>query len=115
MEETGEPEVFVASRLTRGNFLFPAQVEVCPLQVTSTRRGIIRKDVESVVLTQVAAVRIHTGLWFADLIVENSGGTDPIFCHGLHKCDAERIKELLEQYQRQRLKGDPVVPGPKQS
>ena len=101
---TDDIETFTASRWTDGNFWFPVQVDVSPLQITCVRRGVVRKDAESIVLTQVASVRIHSGLLFAELIVESSGGVEPIAVHGLYKRDAERIKELLDQHLRQRQK-----------
>ena len=105
VEKSGDDtETFNASRWTDGNFWFPVRVEVSPLQITCIRRGVVRKDAESIMLTQVASVRIHSGLLFAELIVESSGGVEPIAVHGLYKRDAERIKELLDHHLRQRTK-----------
>jgi hypothetical protein len=33
--------------------------------------------------------------------VGSTGGTDPITSHGHHKKDAQRIRDLIEQYQAQ--------------
>ena len=95
-----QTQIFTASRWTRGNRIFPTRVEVSPLQITCVHRGMVHRDEESIALNHIASVRLHSGLLFAELLIESSGGTDPIVCHGLWKRDATRIKELLEQSQR---------------
>jgi hypothetical protein len=37
-------------------------------------------------------------IW-SEILIESSGGTDPIRSHGHHKGDARRIKELIENAQ----------------
>jgi len=53
----------------------------------------------SIHLSKVASVRIDTGLFFADVLIESSGGSDAIKSHGHSKGDARRMKELIEQGQ----------------
>jgi hypothetical protein len=36
---------------------------------------------------------------FSDVVIESSGGTSTVTCHGHTKADAARIKEVIEQYQ----------------
>jgi hypothetical protein len=96
-------ESFVASRWTAGNHLFPAVVEVTDTTVIRRRRTLFHRSEESIHLQRVASVRIETGLIWADLIIESTGGTDPIFCHGHHKADAERIRDLVTAAQTSHL------------
>jgi hypothetical protein len=44
-------------------------------------------------------VSIDTNLFFSDVLIETSGGTTPVTCHGHRKADAVRMKQLIEQYQ----------------
>ncbi len=44
-------------------------------------------------------MHIKTGVFWSDILVESSGGTDPLASHGHRKGDAIRIKELIENYQ----------------
>ena len=97
-----DTEVFIASRWTRGNRIFPSQIEVNPLHITCIRRGIVTREEESIALNHIASVRVRSGILFAHLVIESSGGTEPIICHGLRKRDALRIKQLIEQHQRTR-------------
>jgi hypothetical protein len=92
-------EVFRASRLSAGNHLFPTQVLISPTSVVQyTPRWIGRKE-ESIHMAHVASVKIETKLLLSNVLIETSGGADPIVCHGHRTQDAVRIKALIEQYQ----------------
>ena len=96
-------ERFVASRLTRGNHLFPTMVEVTDAAVVRRRRTWFSKSEESIHLQRVASVRIETGLLWSDVVIESTGGTDPIVCHGHRKADARRIRDLVTAAQTAHL------------
>jgi hypothetical protein len=97
-------DVFRASRWTRGNHLFPTQLAVTPTSVVQYTPQWIGKREESIHIAHVASVRIDTHLLFSDVIIETSGGTDPIVCHGHGKADAIRIKQLIERYQTEQFR-----------
>jgi hypothetical protein len=97
-------ESFVASRLTRGNRLFPTVIEIGDTFVVKRTRGWVTKNEISIHLQRVASVRISTGLLWSDILIESSGGSDPISSHGHRKADARRIQELIERAQRGQLK-----------
>jgi len=86
---------FVASRWTHGNHLFPTVVEVTDTAVIRRRRTLFHRSEESIPLQRVASVRVETGIFWADLIIESTGGTDPITCHGHRKADARRVRDLV--------------------
>ena len=92
-------EIFKASRWTRGNFLFPTYIEVGDKAVTRHKRSWFSRDEISMSLSKVASVHIKTGLIWSDILIESSGGTDPLASHGHTKADALRIKELIENAQ----------------
>lgn len=94
-----ESEEFVASRITRGNLLFPTKLVVSPTTVMRRKRSWLSVHEESVHIRNVATVNIRTGIWFSDIRIESSGGSDPLDSHGHSKGDARRIKELIETYQ----------------
>jgi rfaE bifunctional protein nucleotidyltransferase chain/domain len=94
-------ETFQASRWTRGNFLFPTVIEVTDKAVVRRKRSWFRSDEMSVGIQKVASVHIKTGIFWAEILIESTGGTDPIASHGHRKDDARRIKELIETYQQQ--------------
>ncbi|MHB8520555.1 MAG: hypothetical protein ACYDH9_07340 [Limisphaerales bacterium] len=93
------PEFFQASRLTRGNFLFATVIEVTEKAVVRRKRSWFSVDEISISMQKVASVHIKTGIIWSDILIESSGGSDPLASHGHTKADARRIKELIEQYQ----------------
>jgi hypothetical protein len=96
-------EMFAASRWTHGNLFFPTILEVTDTAVVRRKRGWFSQNEMSIHLQRVASVRIETGFFWSDILIESSGGTDPIASHGHRKADARRIKELIEAAQRGHL------------
>jgi hypothetical protein len=94
-------ETFKASRWTKGNLFFPTYIEVSDKSVTRRKRALFSQDEESMSITKVASVHIKTGVIWSDILIESSGGSDPISSHGHSKADAQRIKELIENAQAQ--------------
>lgn len=92
-------DIFRASRWTRGNFLFPTFIEINEKSVTRRKRAWFNKDEISISMGKVASVHIKTGLIWSDILIESSGGSDPLESHGHSKSDALRIKQLIEDYQ----------------
>jgi hypothetical protein len=103
-------EIFKASRWTKGNFLFPTYIEVNEQAVTRHKRAWFSRDEISVSMSKVASVHIKTGMMWSDILIESSGGSDPLASHGHTKSDAQRIKELVETYQAAYAK-NPSVSG----
>jgi hypothetical protein len=96
--------VFHASRWTRGNFLFPTIIEVSEKAVTLRKRTLFTRDEISVSIGKVATVHIKTGLIWSTILIESSGGADPLTSHGHTRPDAKKIKELIEDYQADHAK-----------
>ena len=99
-------ESFTASRWTKGNHLFPTTIEVTDKAVVRHKRSWFSKDEMSFSIHKVASVHIKTGMLWSNILIESSGGTDPIESHGHTKSDAKRIKELIEGYQQTLVPGD---------
>ena len=53
----------------------------------------------SISITKVASVHIQTGLIWSNILIESSGGSDPLASHGHAKADARRIRGLIETAQ----------------
>ena len=103
--------VFRASRLSRGNLLFPTQVGVTPVSIIHFTPEFFGGREQSIHLAHVASVLIDRNLFFADVMIESSGGASPVRCHGHRKADAVAMKRLIEQFQSQhyRAPGQPPV------
>jgi hypothetical protein len=95
-------QTFTASRWTKGNLWFPTHIVVSPLRVSRVKRRLFSRSEESISISQVASVKISTGILWSDILIESSGGTDPIASHGHRKADAVRIRDLIEGFQAAR-------------
>jgi hypothetical protein len=99
--DSSPAETFAASRWTRGNFFFPTRIVVSPQRVIRTKSRLFGSNEESIPISKVASVHISTGVFWAEIVIESTGGTDPITSHGHRKSDAQRIRDLIETYQSQ--------------
>jgi hypothetical protein len=95
-------ETFTASRWTGGNLWFPTRIVVSPLRVSRVKGRLVGSTEESISTSQVASVKISTGMFWSDILIESTGGTDPIASHGHRKADALRIRDLVEGFQAAR-------------
>jgi hypothetical protein len=96
-------QVFRTSRFSRGNLWFPTQVSVTPLAVVHYTPELFGGREHSMHISHVASVLIDRNLFFSDVLIESSGGTSPVRCHGHRKADAVEMKRLIEQYQSDHL------------
>jgi hypothetical protein len=91
--------VFRASRLSKGNHVFPAQVIITPSSLTLYRPQWIGKFEESIHMAHIASIKIDTHVIFADISIETSGGQDPVRSYGHTKGDAVEMKNVIEKFQ----------------
>lgn len=94
-------ETFTASRWTQGNFLFPTRIVVSPVRVSRVKSRLFGSNDESIAISKIASVHISTGILWAEIKIESTGGSDPITSHGHRKKDAQHIRDLIERYQAQ--------------
>jgi|SRR6478609_11958158 hypothetical protein len=107
------PHVFRASRFSKGNFFFPTQVSVTPGSVIHFTPALVGGQEHSMHIAHVASVLIDRQLLFSNVLIESSGGTSPVRCHGHRKQDAIEMKQLIEQYQSdyyRAQRGAPLAP-----
>jgi hypothetical protein len=93
-------ESFAASRWTSGNRIFRTRIVVTPQHVLRVKPRLFGQTEESIAIDKVASVQISTGPMWSDIRIDSSGGTNPITSHGHTKKDAQRIRDLIEQYQK---------------
>jgi hypothetical protein len=88
-----------AARWTSGNHLFRTVIEVTDKAVIRRKRSWFSQDEISIAISKVASVHVKTGLIWSNILIESSGGTDPLASHGHRKSDAQRIRTLVEEAQ----------------
>ena len=64
--------------------------------------------VGALLTTALFVIPAATGVLLSDILIETSGGSDPIRCSGHSKGDATRMKALIERYQNEHFR---VAPG----
>jgi hypothetical protein len=99
--DSSPAEIFTASRWTRGNFWFPTKLVISPQRVSRVKSRFFGSNEESIAISKIASVRISTGVFWSEIVIESTGGADPITSHGHRKRDAQRIRDLIETYQSQ--------------
>jgi hypothetical protein len=99
--DSSPSETFSASRWTQGNFFFPTKLLISPQRVSRVKSRLFGSNEESIAMSKIASVHISTGVFWSEIVIESTGGTDPITSHGHRKKDAQRIRDLIEQYQAQ--------------
>jgi hypothetical protein len=92
---TKDVPVFRASRWTKGNRIWPTQVAVFPNRVVRYTPRLLGHFEETIGIDQVASVSVASGLIFGDVIIETTGGSQPIRCHGHLRGDAEEIRRQI--------------------
>jgi hypothetical protein len=96
---TRDVPVFRASRWTKGNRIWPTQVAVFPNRVVRYTPRLFGHFEETIGIEQVASVSVDSGLIFGDVIIETTGGSQPIRCHGHRRGDAEEIRRQITEAQ----------------
>jgi hypothetical protein len=96
---TKDVPVFRGSRWTKGNHVWPTQVAVFPNRVVRYTPRLFGHFEETIGIHQVASVSVDSHLIFSDVIIETTGGSEPIRCHGHHKGDAREIRRRITEAQ----------------
>jgi hypothetical protein len=96
---TKDVPVFRASRWTSGNHVWPTQVAVFPNRVERYTPRLLGHFAEAIGINQVASVSVDSSLIFGDVIIETTGGSQPIRCHGHRRGDAEAIRRRITEAQ----------------
>jgi hypothetical protein len=96
--------VFMASRLSPGNRIFPTQVKITPTTIVHHTPQWMGQLQQSINTAHISSVKVDTDLLFAHVCIETTGGHNAIHCRGHHKKDAVAMKELIERYQTEYYK-----------
>jgi uncharacterized membrane protein YdbT with pleckstrin-like domain len=88
-------EIFIASRLTAGNKLFPAQIIVDQDGVTLKVPGLFSGNEKTIPYTRISSVNIVCPFIGYSTISIETTGEGSIRAHGFTKSEVTRIKELI--------------------
>lgn len=93
--------LYRSSRWTRGNFWFPDHLEILPDGIHYTKARLLGKKEEVMNYQHIASVKVDSGIFFANIRIDSSGGHVPIQIKGLGKKDGNAIRQSIFEIQRQ--------------
>src|SRR6202046_1786353 len=99
--DSSPAQPFTASRWTQGTFVLPPRLIISPQRVTRVKSRLFGSNEESIGMTKIASVHISTGVFWSEIVIESTGGTDPLTTHSHRKAEPQRIRDLIETYQSQ--------------
>ncbi len=88
-------EIFIASRLTAGNKVFPSQIIVDQDGITLKIPGLFSGNEKTIPFTRISSVNIINPLIGYSTINIETTGEGSIKAHGFTKSEVIRIKELI--------------------
>jgi len=94
-----------ASRLTSGNRIFPASLEVEGHQIIYRKSRWLGSTEETINCEHISSVRAYHGLIFSSITIESSGGSQPIQINGLRKSAARRLESEIRAAQAPEAEG----------
>lgn len=93
---------FKSSRWSSGNMIFPDSLTLAADGLHFHKGALFGSSEEIISYRAIASLKVKNGIFLADVTVETSGGSQPIFINGLWKSAAREIQELVRSYQSSR-------------
>ena len=88
-------EIFIANRISNGNFLFPTEIRLDDHYATIVKPGVISANEKSIKYSTITSVNVKTPLIGFSKIIISAYGLDQIIAEGFERRDAEEIKRII--------------------
>jgi hypothetical protein len=88
--------IFVASRFSNGNGLFPVEIHIDDYSVTIKKPGLIAAIEKTMMYRNISSVELHTPIFGFTKIKINTIGMDSMLIEGFERSHAEEVKRLIE-------------------
>lgn len=86
---------YYSSRWSKGNLFFRDRLVVASDGMVFRKARMFGSSEEHISYRSIASYRVANGVFLANLCIETSGGTQPIFVNGLWKSDAKQIQDYI--------------------
>jgi hypothetical protein len=93
-------KTYWSSRWSASNLFFRDSVTLASDGILFRKGRMIGSQEERINYRAVASLRVTNGLFLANISIETSGGSQPIFINGLWKSDAKEIQEAVRLFQQ---------------
>ena len=95
-----EAQTFRSSRLLPGELFFPRTLILGQQHILTRKRNFpyfwIHHE-ESIPFAKVGSIQLARGLLWSTLVIENTGGVDPIVFRGMGNRQAVLVRDLIER------------------
>ncbi len=92
--------IFIANRLSNGNFLFPAEVHIDEHFVTIVKPGPVTNREKSFDYKNITSVEVITPFFGFSKVIISAFGLDKVLIEGFERRDAELIKYQILKNKR---------------
>jgi hypothetical protein len=93
-------KTYWSSRWSAGNLFFRDSLTLASDGLLFRKGRVFGSQEERINYRAIASIRMTNRLFLANLSVETSGGSQPIFINGLWKSDARQIQEAVRVFQQ---------------
>jgi len=94
-----EEKTYWSSRWSSGNLFFRDRLILAEDGISFRKGAMFSSNEEHINYRAIASIRVKNRMFLADLSLETSGGSQPIFINGLWKSDAREIQDFIRAYQ----------------
>jgi Short C-terminal domain len=93
-------KTYWSSRWSSGNLFFRDSVTLSGDGISFRKGRMFGSQEERINYRAIASMRVTNGIFLANIFIETSGGSQPIFINGLWKSDARQIQEAVRVFQQ---------------
>ena len=93
-------KTYWSSRWSKENLFFRDSLTLGSDGILFRKGRMFGSQEERINYRAVASLRVTTGVFLANISIETSGGSQPIFVNGLWKSDAKQIQEAVRAFQQ---------------
>ncbi len=95
-----EEKSYRSSRWSSGNLFFPDTLTLAGDGMVFRKGALFGSSEEHINYRAIASVRVRNGIFLAEICIETSGGSQPIFINGIWKSEAREIQDKIRLFQR---------------
>lgn len=92
-------KTYRSSRWSSGNFFFRDSLVLAADGILFRKGRLFGSSEEHINYKSIASIRVKNGVFLANISVETSGGSQPIFINGLWKSDAREAQDKIRAFQ----------------
>ena len=93
-------KTYWSSRWSSGNLFFRDSVTLSSDGIAFRKGKMFGSQEERINYRAIASMRVTNRIFLANIFIETSGGSQPIFINGLWKSDAKQIQDAVRVFQQ---------------